>query len=710
VAENNFGESVSTGLDLLPEMIRNDPGLEMRVGYGQLTEQQIEIAAVAAEEMNDFIEEAIWATGVANNGQLTRADAHDVQDYIYSNHAAEWAELHGSDNNGQPTAFHLVRNWGYDAELFGKGAICHVAESVYQLGFDIDGLTLQAPDGDYDQSLTVVTGYLVNLLDDDLTAGTLKNPDVIAYPEGTTGTGLDQLVNIIVADAGLPVTVPTSEIAEGARAADGMNHILVEAITETGSADDGSLDAVDMHAVNSYIRGNYLNEWIELHGDDEGDEETGFHLVQGDGATTQLYNKNAVNSVADEIYHLGFKINGLTLENEDGDPNQSINVVANYLNKLLVNELTDGSLVDETVSLPEEPNEGAGDGTGDGTGGGTGSGLDLLVEMILDDPGLQMRVGYGQLTQEEIETAADAAGEMNDIIEEAIVATGVANNGEVDLADARDIQDYIHSNYASEWAELHGSDNNGQPTAFHLVRNWGYDAELFGKGAICHVAEQVYQLGFDIDGLTLQPPEGDYGQSLNVVTGYLQNLLKDDLQAGTLKNPDVIAYQEGTTGTGLDLLVEVITTDPGLQKNLPTSEIAAGAQAADGMNHILVEAIEQTDTADDGTFDGDDMRDLNAYIRQNYLEEWTELHGDDEGDEETGFHLVQGDGGTTILFGKNAINSIADETYHLGFEINGNTLENEDGDANQSINVVANYLNQLLDEELASGYFDAVAA
>ncbi len=81
---SNFGESVSTGLDLLEEMIRNDPGLQMRVGFGQLTQGEIETAADAAGQMNDLIEEAIYATGVANNGQLNRADARDVQNYLHT--------------------------------------------------------------------------------------------------------------------------------------------------------------------------------------------------------------------------------------------------------------------------------------------------------------------------------------------------------------------------------------------------------------------------------------------------------------------------------------------------------------------------------------------------------------------------------------------------------------------------------------------------
>ena len=52
------------------------------------------------------------------------------------------------------------------------------------------------------------------------------------------------------------------------------------------------------------------DRWIRLHGDDEDGEETGFHLVQNDGAKTGCAANNAVDTVADGIYHLGFEIDG----------------------------------------------------------------------------------------------------------------------------------------------------------------------------------------------------------------------------------------------------------------------------------------------------------------------------------------------------------------------------------------------------------------
>lgn len=120
-------------------------------------------------------------------------------------------------------------------------------------------------------------------------------------------TGLDDLVQIIMEDPGLNYRLPSSEIAEAAAAADAMNHIIVEAITETGLANDGLLDGADVRDLSAYIQGKYAEKWALLHGDDEATEETGFHLVQNDGAVAHLFGGyNAVNTVADGLYHLGF--------------------------------------------------------------------------------------------------------------------------------------------------------------------------------------------------------------------------------------------------------------------------------------------------------------------------------------------------------------------------------------------------------------------
>ena len=158
-----------------------------------------------------------------------------------------------------------------------------------------------------------------------------------------------------------------------------------------------------------------------------------------------------------------------------------------------------------------------------------------------------------------------------------------------------------------------------------------------------------------------------------------------------------------STGTGLDQLVNLITADPGLNKRLATSEIFAGASAADAMDVLIVKAIRATGAADGGTIDADEVREINAWLRAGYASTWATLHGDDAESAETGFHLVQGDGASTQLYGRNAVDTVADGLYHLGFAIDKGRLLNEDGDANASLRSVAEWLNVLLAADLANG-------
>ena len=337
-----------------------------------------------------------------------------------------------------------------------------------------------------------------------------------------TGTGLDKLTKVILDSDGLQMRVGFGQLTEdeiytAAVAADKMNDIILEGINETGIANDGVLDKAEMRDLQGYIHGNYAAEWSQLYGNDTNGQSTSFHLMLGWGHDAELFGRQAICHVAKDVYQLGFDLNGYMLENEDGNQGQSINVVAGHLNKLLAGDLADGSLAGSSAVPPVQPVE------------STNTGLDTLVDIIRTSSSLQLRVEYGQLTQSDIKEAANAAAEMNEIIVEAINATGVAGDGHFSGNDVSSLQDYIHGNYADEWRDLHGNDTNGDLTGFHNARNWGQDEQLFGRQAICHIAEEVYQLGFEQNGRFLEDEDGNQGQSVNVVAGSLNNLLAEDL-------------------------------------------------------------------------------------------------------------------------------------------------------------------------------------
>jgi len=83
---------------------------------------------------------------------------------------------------------------------------------------------------------------------------------------------------------------------------------------------------------------------------------------------------------------------------------------------------------------------------------------------------------------------------------------------------------------------------------------------------------------------------------------------------------------------------------------------------------------------------------MNPCLRSNFQMQWTLLRGDDEAGSGTGFHKVQNDGATTVPFGENLVNTVADGIHHPGFKIRDGRFLNEDGDANASLSDVATWL------------------
>ncbi len=326
----------------------------------------------------------------------------------------------------------------------------------------------------------------------------------------------------------------------------------------------------------------------------------------------------------------------------------------------------------------------------------TTSGLDRVISIIRDDKRLNKRV-----TQEDIEVAINSAKRMNEIILEAIVNKGLANDKKISIADTREINDYIFHNYHDEWVVLHGDDEEDSETGFHRVVNDGAKTKLFGKNAINKIFDSIYHLGFETHLKNrLLNEDGNKNASYKHVAEWLNSLLKDDLASNKLINP-AITEITGETDTQLDSVVDIIYNDKGLNKKISTGDMRVGANSANEMNKLIIEAIDVTNAGSSGAFTKNDIKALNSYLVENYSSRWAELHGDDEEDSETGFHKVQKDGAKTKLFGKNAINRVFDGIYHLGFATPyKNRLVNEDGNKNVSFKRVAEWLTKLLGDKL----------
>ena len=146
-------------------------------------------------------------------------------------------------------------------------------------------------------------------------------------------------------------------------------------------------------------------------------------------------------------------------------------------------------------------------------------------------------------------------------------------------------------------------------------------------------------------------------------------------------------------------LHDALASDPGLQL-LPPDQLAAGLAAADELNRVLLLMIRQTGVNDDGLISPEDMQAISDAIwmpanAQPWRDFWL-AHGNDSGEFETGYHLLQNDGGTLEFRGRNFADTIADSIYHFGFQVQDGHYFNEDGNTNASLIDVAGWLNFFL--------------
>jgi len=514
-------------------------------------------------------------------------------------------------------------------------------------------------------------------LDFDPKKSTL-NLDTTVFAYAKTGTGLDTLVEAILINPGLNQTIKKPEIIEGAKAAAGMNALIIEAVRATGAANDGEITGADVRDVAQWLKANRKAEWTRLHGDDEKGVETGFHYVQGDGDGLKLFGDAAVDQVADGLYHLGFGHNGHNLINEDGNANAEVTKAAFWLNELLKDDLARGTLKNGAVDKHHAPT--------------SGTGLDTIVTAITEDPGLAQR-----LTRDEINEAAGNADTLNALMIEGIKATGIANDGHFTAADMRSLGDWIKANHLAEFRALHGRGEAG----INGIEWQGGDVRLFGKSLAENVATGLYDLGFGVKFGAALNIDGKGSASLNEIAHWLNTLLADDLNAGSLKNAAVETEPRGTTGTALDGLIGDILNDPRLNEDMTTGELAILARNVNGLNGIVVEAIRETGVGADGEITALEIDVIGQWIGANRKAEWVALRGDD--DRGDGIMGLKWEGGTVDVAGVNLFNNFGPALYSLGFKQKYGGIFDEDGDWSGTSKDLSAWLNHLLKDDLAAG-------
>ena len=474
--------------------------------------------------------------------------------------------------------------------------------------------------------------------------------------KGTSGTGLDQIVGWIASDKGLVGGTTGAGIEGGAAAANGIIGLIADAVKATPGlaaklAAGGSFSTDDVLAVNTWIRSDpaRLSTFTAFHGDDEGGVETGFHQVQGDGGVTAFRGQNAINTVADGIFHIGFAVKDGRFLNEDGNANATVGQVADWLSALWIDHSA------------------------------TGTGLDRMADLIVADPGLAKAIPLDQIAG-----GANAANGISGLIANGIATLHLADDGWINEQDVRALNTWIRNDAGrlATFTGFHGDDENGVETGFHLVQGDGGNTTLFGKNFVNTVADGTYHIGFAITGDRFVNEDGAANATVTDVATWI-NYFYTDLS---------------TTGTGLDFITDAIKSDMGLARNTSAAAINKGAASANGLNLLLVEGLTKLGATADGVITPDEVRALNGWVRGDAarLTQFITLHGKDEDGLGTGFHLVEGDGGSLLFRGKALIDTVADGLFHYGFAIQGDMFVNEAGVADTSVATVAGWLNTFM--------------
>jgi Ca2+-binding RTX toxin-like protein len=475
---------------------------------------------------------------------------------------------------------------------------------------------------------------------------------------GSTSTGLDQVISWLGRDPGLGGSTDAPSLAAGIAAANALNQLITTGLAAIGRSSTLVLTPDDLIALNAWIRSDpaRLQTFINAHGDDESGAETGFHRLVDNGASQLYQGKNLVNTVLDSVYHFGFQIDAAgNFLNEDGAANASLQAVAKRLSALRVDVAT------------------------------TNTQLDRSSEAILADAGLANQNPLAQ-----IKGGAEAANGLNQLILAGLasVAAGTGSNpNRIEVSEVLAINAWIRNDQTrfNNFLVLHGDDENGEETGYHLVQNDGANTAQFGLNLVDTVLDGIYHIGFEIgtDG-RFRNEDGNANARVADVADWLNYYLGDP----------------STTGSGLDRIVDTARWDGGLAAHTSAAQIRGGLDAANALNGLILKAVTATDVNLDGWISRGDLRQLSQWIQTNSYDDFLVLHGDDEGGVETGFHLIQGDGGNVQALGKALINTVADGIYHIGFAIDGDNFLNEDGNRNAALGDVSSWLNFYLNDRV----------
>lgn len=176
-------------------------------------------------------------------------------------------------------------------------------------------------------------------------------------------------------------------------------------------------------------------------------------------------------------------------------------------------------------------------------------------------------------------------------------------------------------------------------------------------------------------------------------------------------------------GLSLNRLHSRVAADPGLIANVRAAELVKGLAALDSLSALMISVIDRLGVNKDGLLSEADIMAVSDAIRAEPTDYrgFVRAHGDDEWNSETGFHLLQNDGGSLMFQGRKFVDTVVDAIFHIGFTYSEGRFVNEDGNRNETVADVAGWLNYFLNgvnvvhgsdgaDDLYSGQYSAALA
>ncbi len=145
------------GLESLVIATSFDPGLKAATKAGQITS-----GLSAARKMNDVLTSMLELTGANNDGVIRPGEIRKISGLMKEDaeRYLKFMEGHGDDEGKLETGYHLVKENGGNLIFQGRNMIDNVIDGIYHFGFDIKGARFVNEDGNTNEKVTDIAGWL----------------------------------------------------------------------------------------------------------------------------------------------------------------------------------------------------------------------------------------------------------------------------------------------------------------------------------------------------------------------------------------------------------------------------------------------------------------------------------------------------------------------------------------------------------------------